>query len=215
MPRDPDISKTKRRLPHWKVDGAIYWITFRLADSIPREKYERWKMARDDWVKSFPLPWSDAVWHEYRSTFGDQWDAWLDEGLGSCALAREDVREPVRGCLLRFDGERLDLHSAVIMPTHVHLLLEPLLVGQADEQETRLSAPPRYHDLSLILKGIKGASARAVNKLLGTSGTFWLDESFDHIVRSEAQYLHYVKYVAENPIKARLSPDDFWLYGKD
>jgi putative transposase len=210
--KHPDIAKSRRRLPHWKVDGAIYWITFRLADSIPREKYEVWKVARDEWSDAFPKPWSESVWTEYRLLFGDQWDTWLDEGMGSCALARADVREEVKTCLLRFEGERLALHAAVIMPTHVHLLLEPLADPSGGDRQGEM---PVFHDLSTILKGIKGASARAVNKVLGTSGTFWLDESFDHIVRSEAQYHHYLKYVAENPIKAGLKSSEFWLFVGD
>lgn len=211
----PDIAKSQRRLPHWKVDGAIYWITFRLADSIPREKYEVWKVARDEWAGAFPQPWSENIWAEYRSLFGDQWDAWLDEGMGSCALARIDAREEVKTCLLRFEGVRLGLHAAVIMPTHVHLLLEPLAMKADCDGQDAMSDPPVFYDLSMILKGIKGASARAVNKVLGTSGTFWLDESFDHIVRSEAQYHHYRKYVAENPIKAGLRSSEYWLFEGD
>ena len=62
------------------------------------------------------------------------------------------------------------------------------------------------------MKGIKGASARAANNILGTSGTFWMDESFDHIVRSEAQYERFVQYIADNPLKARLRGDEYWLY---
>jgi hypothetical protein len=97
---------------------------------------------------------------------------------------------------MRFDGERLRVHSVVIMPTHVHLLLEPL----------------RNNKLPLLLKGIKGASARRANQILGTSGQFWLDESYDHIVRSEEQYGHFLRYIAENPVKAHLRPDEYWHY---
>ncbi len=116
--------------------------------------------------------------------------------MGSRALARVDAREAVKDCLLRFDGERHQLHAAVIMPTHVHLLIEPL--GGAD--------------LSRILQGIKGASAREINKLMGVTGTFWLDESYDHIVCSEKQYWRFVRYIAENPTRAGLRDHEYWLY---
>ena len=36
----------RRRLPHWKKDGAIYWITFRLDDAIPRGKRRGLQNAR-------------------------------------------------------------------------------------------------------------------------------------------------------------------------
>jgi REP element-mobilizing transposase RayT len=187
---------TRRNLPHWTKPDAIYWITFRLADALPQDKLRAWKEQRDLWLKHHPEPWSDADWTEYNDRFGKQLDDWLDAGMGSRALARSDVREAVRACLMRFDGERLRIHAAVIMPTHVHALLEPL--GE--------------HKLSELMKGIKGASAREANKLLGTSGQFWLDESFDHIVRSAAQYQHFLRYIADNPVKARLRPDEYWLY---
>ena len=101
--------------------------------------------------------------------------------MGSRALAHIDARE------------------AVIMPTHVHLLMEPL----------------GGHDLSRILQGIKGASAREINKLTGVTGTLWLDESYDHIVRSEKQYWRFVRYITENPTKDGLRDDEYWLYKGD
>ncbi len=82
------------------------------------------------------------------------------------------------------------------MPPHVHLLIEPLGTRR----------------LSDLLKGIKGASARATNKILGSSGTFRLEESFDHIVRNESQYLRFQRYIAENPSKANLHPSHYWIY---
>jgi hypothetical protein len=39
-----------------------------------------------------------------------------------------------------------------------------------------------------------------------------MDESYDHIVRSENQYQHFIQYIAENPVKANLSEDKYWLY---
>ena len=111
------------------------------------------------------------------------------------ALTRPDVRKKVQECLTFFDGTRLHLHAAVIMPTHAHCLLEPL----------------EGFRLSELLHTIKLRSAQQANKILGRKGTFWQDESYDHIVRSEAQYTYYVRYVAENPTKARLKEGMYWL----
>ncbi|MFP4203321.1 MAG: transposase, partial [Opitutales bacterium] len=196
---EPPISKSRRNLPHWKKRGATYWITFRMADSLPQAKLEAWKAERDAWKKTHPEPWDDNTWREYNKRFGERLEQWLDAGMGSCALARSDVREAVKACLLKFDGERLIVYSAVIMPNHVHALITPL----------------GGEDISKLLQGIKGASAREANKILGTSGTFWLDESFDHIVRSAAQYRHYLSYIQENPIKANLPKNKFWLHKSD
>lgn len=195
-PSSSALTVTRRRLPHWKMNGSVYWITFRLADAIPQDKLRVWKQERDVWLRLRPEPRSEADWQEYDQRFGKRIEAWLDAGIGSRALARPDVREAVKKCLLRFEGKRLLLHAAVIMPTHVHLVLEPI----------------KNHDLSRLLQGIKGASAWEANKRLGTAGTFWLDESFDHIVRSEKQYQRLVRYIADNPVKAGLREDEYWLY---
>ncbi len=194
------IHKTRRNLPHWTSEGSIYWITFRLADSLPQEKLGAWHAERDLWLKYHPQPWSDDDWREYDECFGERLQSWLDAGYGSCALVRPEVRQIVQDCLLRFEGERLRLHAGVIMPNHVHLLLEPLA----------------GNELSELLKGIKGASARKANQILKSTGTaFWMDESYDHIVRSERQYKHFSDYIANNPVKSKLSADQFWLFQSD
>ncbi len=194
------IHKTRRNLPHWTSEGSIYWITFRLADSLPQEKLSAWQAERDLWLKYHPQPWSDDDWREYDECFGERLQSWLDAGYGSCALMRPDIRQVVQDCLLRFEGERLRLHAGVIMPNHVHLLLEPLA----------------GNELSELLKGIKGASARKANHILKSTGTaFWMDESYDHIVRSERQYKHFSDYIANNPVKSKLSADQFWLFQSD
>ena len=57
-------AKTRRRLPHRKKDCAIYWITVRLADAIPRDKRGAFKEARKRWLKRHPEKCTDAQWKE-------------------------------------------------------------------------------------------------------------------------------------------------------
>ena len=190
------VDITHRRLPHWTCDRVIYWITFRLADSLPQSRLQEWRVERDIWLQRNPKPWTDTQFREFNDLFGDRLETWLNAGYGSCALARPDVRRVVQESLLRFDGDRLLIHAAVIMPNHVHVLMEPLGKNR----------------LSKVLQGIKGASARRANVLLGTTGTFWLDESFDHILCSEAQYRYLVDYIADNPRKAGLRENQYWHY---
>jgi REP element-mobilizing transposase RayT len=82
------------------------------------------------------------------------------------------------------------------MPNHLHVLVTP--------------TPP--HELSDILHSWKRFSAREINKLVGREGAFWQAESFNHIVRSEAQFERFRRYIAENPAKARLGEGEFLLW---
>jgi hypothetical protein len=71
------------------------------------------------------------------------------------------------------------------MANHVHVLLLPLV------------SPPR------LLQSLKGATARAANRILGRSGeTFWQAESYDHWVRDEREMERIVAYIENNPVKA-------------
>ena len=192
-----DLHVTRRNLPHWSrcVPGTLYWVTFRLHDSIPQEKLRPLLATRDEWLRVHPEPWDEEVRTEYRRRFPAQIETWLDEGYGSRALAREDVRAAVLDCLLRYEGLRFCAPAAVIMPTHVHLLIEPLGANK----------------LASLLKGLKGPSARAANRVLGRTGTFWLDESYDRIVRDDSERDAFIRYIATNPIRAGLRADEYWL----
>jgi len=78
------------------------------------------------------------------------------------------------------------------MPEHVHLLLTPLRDANGE-----------IFCLSDILKAIKGASARNVNKELRTSGPLWQEESFDHVVRSNESLAEKIEYIRQNPIRSQ------------
>jgi len=49
-----DISEHFR--PHWSQAGAIVFITFRTADSIPKEVLLRWEREKKDWLRRKNLP---------------------------------------------------------------------------------------------------------------------------------------------------------------
>jgi REP element-mobilizing transposase RayT len=187
------ITKSHRHLPHWQKEGAIYWITFRLADAIPQSKLNAWRHDRHIWLHWNPKPWDPITEAEYQERFGKKVDQWLDAGYGSCALKHNGCRHEVRTCILRFHEVRHRLHHGVIMPNHVHLLLE------------------LYEDqnLSKLLQGMKSASSRACNQIRNTAGTFWMDESYDRIVRDQKEYTHFLRYIDNNPKKAKLREREY------
>ena len=66
--------------------------------------------------------------------------------------------------------------------------------------------------MTKLLQDVKGSGAREANRLLGSVGTFRLDESYDHIVRSEKAYRRSVRHIADNAVKAGLKEGELWLY---
>jgi putative transposase len=50
------IRVTKNRLPHWQQNGAVYFVTFQLADALPQSVLELWAEERNIWLKWHPLP---------------------------------------------------------------------------------------------------------------------------------------------------------------
>jgi hypothetical protein len=188
-----DISR--RRLPHWRQTGVAYFITFRLADSVPQSLLHQWRDERAIWLRWHPPPWRSGDQREYEGRFSNRIREWLDAGMGACHMRRPDVRAQVELCLLRFHGTRDVVDAFVLMPNHVHAVI----------------APGERHNLSKILQGIKGVSANACNKLLGRKSAFGMDESYDHIIRDAEELAAFRHYIAANPEKAGLKPQEYSL----
>ena len=125
-----------------------------------------------------------------------------------CKGNREPFSSGARDVILQHclygNGKKFTLHAAVIMPDHVHLLLTPF----CDETGWPYGLPA-------ILKLIKGISARNVNKLQGTAGPIWQEESFDHVLRSQESLKEKQEYIRQNPVRRGLvqKPEDYrWLW---
>ncbi|MDZ4344994.1 MAG: DEAD/DEAH box helicase family protein, partial [Candidatus Binatia bacterium] len=84
-PKEP-VAFLSGDLPHWRQDGATYFVTFRLADSLPQEKLAEWRKERDQWLGQHPEPHNEAARKEYYERFPQRLQQWLDAGTGSCVL---------------------------------------------------------------------------------------------------------------------------------
>jgi REP element-mobilizing transposase RayT len=120
------VEITKANLPHWKQEGATYFITFRLADSLPEEKLEQWRHERDEWLNHHPLPLSKQDEAEYHKRFSGRIENWLDHNHGSCILDIPECRAIVEDALQFFDKQRYILGDFVVASNHVHVLVTPL-----------------------------------------------------------------------------------------
>ncbi|MFT5837020.1 MAG: putative transposase, partial [Candidatus Azotimanducaceae bacterium] len=53
-----EIEASQRNLPHWHQDTRLYFVTFRLADSVPTEKLKQWREHKRLWQLAHPEPLS-------------------------------------------------------------------------------------------------------------------------------------------------------------
>ena len=186
-------------LPHLKREGASYFVTFRLAGTLPREvllrlKRERETIVEEALAQNRPLPWQEQK--ELFNWYSERVDHYLDAGHGDCWLRQAPIADLVANALRYFEGQRYTLHSWVVMPNHVHAVVHP--------------TPP--HTLSSILKSWKGFTAVHANRLLNRTGqTFWQSESYDHCCRDDDDRARCCAYTTRNPATAGLCsrPEDW------
>lgn len=107
---------------------------------------------------------------------------------GPAYLGIPGVARLVAGAIQQGDKRNYLLHAWVVMPNHVHLLITPM------------TGVPR------LMQKLKGATARAANKMLNRAGTpFWQEESYDRPVRTPEEFQRIENYIVQNPVKAGLA----------
>ncbi len=112
QPFDPHglHTRSRRNLPHWEQLGATYFVTFRLADSLPVEARAR-----------------IAELRELNDSAAFAWvERFVDAGVGSCVLADVRNAQIMVSALDSFDNARYKLGAFAVMPNHVHALVRPL-----------------------------------------------------------------------------------------
>lgn len=118
-------------------------------------------------------------------------EAALDQHCGACHLLRPEIATLVEGALLFFHGQRYDLRAWCVMPNHVHVLFHVTDVP-----------------LSEIMDDWKSYTSREANRLLGLSGhRFWHADYFDIFQRDANHETRTVRYIEQNPCKAKLVVD--------
>ncbi len=185
--------RTSTYLPHWRIPGATYAVTFRTKDSLPSsvlKEYEREKsllLARIDCVKN--LTDAGESLQRLRKEICTLMEAVIEPALHSAEgprpLANPAIAAMVESALKHFNDDRYDLLAWSVMPNHVHVLL----------------TPREGHELEKIIQSWKTHSATQANRMLGKSGTFWQEEYYDHIVRDGEDLKHQVNYILANPGK--------------
>ncbi len=198
-----EVNFSEHTRPHWTQAGTTTFITMRLADSLPREVLKRWDREKLGFLHQHDIRcdhWRDGVEQLdsrdltlFQKQFRRAREMELDLCHDDCHLSDPAAAEIVASSLLYFDGDRY----LVVMPNHLHMLV----------------AFPDSVSLKKQCYSWMRYTATRINRLAGRSGSLWQEEPFDHLVRSERQLDYLRAYIAENPVKASLSPGSY-LYRK-
>lgn len=205
----------RRNLPHLRLEGATYFVTFRLADSIPEAVAQQWQEERQRWLRAHGIDpaWAELDSPRWRETFAaissgerrafarDQQRRLLvelDHCHGSCLL--EKAHGVVGESLAFFHGQRVWLGDYVVMPNHVHLIVQPFPGVQLEEW---LYSIKRFTSTEM------GKDSSLETRVVMKQGHLWQTESFDRIVRDIEELTRTRRYIANNP--AKLSPGTFAL----
>jgi putative transposase len=163
-------------LPHCDGLSRQQFITYRLCDSLPATVVKRLDLE---------CPGSDQD-PERRARI----DAFLDAGHGCCLLKHTNCARIVEDNLLHFDGVRYRLIAWVIMPNHVHVLVEIMNDSPVAD----------------LVHSWKSYSATRINRLMIRSGSLWQREYWDRYIRDEAHLHQVIAYIHDNPVTCGLSP---------
>lgn len=168
----------RRNLPHLYFEDGIYFVTSRLANSLPASALL--KLRHDSQYED----------DKKKKRLFKKYDSLLDTGnYGEKYLLIPECAEVVKNTIHYPNEKEYLLICYSIMPNHFHLVFKLLKNNKG---------------ISKIMQSIKRISALGCNKILNSAGKFWQDESFDRFVRDEKELYSVVKYVLLNPVKAGL-----------
>jgi putative transposase len=208
----------RRRLPHWQPAGATIFLTWRLYGCLPQEALDRLaterRLLERQPVRPDETPRDRALRHNKRLF------ALADEMLARNIdqpqwLRDEQIAWLMVDALFYHNSNLYMLLAFVVMPNHVHVVVQPLEKGASqtqDEEQDNESGPhqaeaptPGYVPVRRITQSLKGYTAREANLLLKRTGQpFWQDEAYDHWVRDEAELGRIVAYIEWDPVRAGL-----------
>jgi len=189
----------RRNLPHWSVKDPLYFVTFRLKNTIPQKIFDN---IRKEYEESVKLSEKHEELKQIQRVYFKKIESILDQ----CDNSNDYLVKPEIALIITEafqwieDKHKWKVISYVIMPNHVHCLLYG---GKANQP------------LEKSLKTFKGFTAREANKILSRKGSFWAPESFDRWCRDLEEEKKIKKYIRNNPVKAGLvkRPED-WPWTK-
>ena len=188
---EESLTITHGNLPHWNQQQKCYAVTFRLYDALPQHVVQSYL---EEWERA--IGYANTEVHTARQTWlHKRMMEYLDAGYGACWLRDEGVRRIVEEAFSYIDRHIARIYAYVIMPNHVHAVIE-----------TRPEVT-----IQRVMQRLKGISAKQINQYLGLTGRVWQREYFDRIVRNEAHYQRAIQYIISNPQHCTTGEFTLWM----
>jgi len=194
-----------RDLPHFQPAKATFFITFRLAGSLPKEVIVKLKSVYEHKLKRLnkTAPNNTLLERKYALTksYWGIFDTILDTtDFGAHWLKDIEISKIVADKIHAFDKKRYHLIAYCIMTNHVHLLIDT--DGFHFKIDKNSLGKTSNYPLADTMRLLKGSTGRQCNIVLGRTGSFWQKESYDHCVRNTEELQKIIKYILHNPVKA-------------
>ena len=194
MNKPRTISFYRGRLPHWEVEDGVYFVTLRLYGALPAKCVK----ALQELALEIEKSEGPAKEKLQRTTFAIL-EHYLHNSVDKRHLTESPVAAMIGDSIAHMQTSGLwETFEYVIMPNHLHLLFA--LTGGS------------LRTTMLSFKRWTGRQAKAILSL--SEPHFWQNDSFDHWVRSDAEFEKTIQYIRMNPAKAGLVHDyQDWPYG--
>ncbi|HXI73330.1 MAG TPA: transposase [Verrucomicrobiae bacterium] len=179
-------------LPHCDFPNLIQFVTLRLADSMPVSRRGEWEhllKIEDDREKRTKL------------------EEYLDRGRGECHLRDPRIAKLAEDGMLHFHNERYELLAWCVMPNHVHVLVHVWqwpLWKMVQNWKVRIENQRRRTLLLERRAPSRQVSIGDTNEPRRCSALQWQREYWDTFMRGAAQEKTAIRYIENNPVKAKL-----------
>ena len=149
-------------LPHLQRQGASYFVTARIADSMPRELVESIRIEEKRILAKSNKPnltaEEEVAIQRQRSLLFARYDDYLDHGMtGPQWMKDPRCADLVCSAILKEDGVNAEIECFTVMSNHIHLLLTPYpnwelyRITKHIKQESSYSVPADHSFRSTVL----------------------------------------------------------------
>lgn len=185
----------QRKLPHWQPANAEYFVTFRLAGSLPISAIEKIRTHKQLLDQELTEPNSSESYqgsdrlsdlHKRQKLLFKKYEGLLDNPTsGPTWLSKKAVAKLVCEAIHYRNSKEYDLYASCVMPNHVHIVFQ--MVNQSNKDDVPV--------VTNMLQSLKSYTALKANEILKRTGQFWQPESFDRVIRNQEELESTVRYV--------------------